>query len=90
MPRPHTKRRETAPAIVAAVVQPVARRLSRIEALLLEMRFEQDLHIKRVNALKEQLDALIERRVSHRPSGNAGLAPSPQEPAPRLQRGASV
>lgn len=30
------------PPVVAAVVQPVAKRLARIEALLIEMRFEQD------------------------------------------------
>jgi hypothetical protein len=40
-----------------------------------------------VNALKEQLDALTERRLSRRGRGNAQLAPSPLALAPRLQRG---
>src|ERR1700682_2658352 len=48
------------PPIVAAVVQPVARRLSRMEALLIEMRHEQDVQLKRATALQAQLDALTE------------------------------
>ena len=48
------------PPIVAAVVQPVARRLSRMEALLIEMRYEQDVQLKRFNALLARLDALTE------------------------------
>ena len=47
--------------IVAAVVQPVARRLARMEALLLEMRYEQDVQLKRSSALQEQLDTLTEQ-----------------------------
>ncbi len=74
MLKPNTKRRRTPQAVaapvalpvVAAVVQPVAKRLSRIEALLLEMRFEQDVLGKRLNALKEQLEVLSERRMSKR------------------------
>jgi len=54
------------PPVVAAVVQPVAKRLARIEALLLEMRFEQDVQARRVNALKVQLELLAERRTSQR------------------------
>jgi hypothetical protein len=46
---------------VAAVVQPVARRLSRIEALLIEIRFELDVQLKRAIALQAQLDALTEQ-----------------------------
>lgn len=34
---------------VAAVVQPVAKRLSRMEALLIEMRYEQDVQLKLVD-----------------------------------------
>ena len=75
------------PPVVAKVVQPVAKRLSRIETLLLEMRFEQDLQAKRVNALKEKLETLTERRASKRqrpanqhrptqPANGAGLAQS--------------
>src|SRR3984893_14001876 len=54
-----TDRRSVLP-IVAAVVQPVARRLSRMEALLIEMRYEQDVQLKRFNALLARLDALAE------------------------------
>jgi hypothetical protein len=71
MPEPNRKRRKPShpfvaavvPPLVAAVVQPVAKRLSRIEDLLCEMRFEQDLQAKRVAVLKEKLEALTERRV---------------------------
>jgi hypothetical protein len=52
--------RRSVPPIVAAVVQPVARRLSRMEALLIEMRYEQDVQLKRFNALLTRLDALTE------------------------------
>jgi hypothetical protein len=48
--------------LVAAVVQPVAKRLSRIEALLVEMRHEQDVKLKRIAAIQLQLDALTDRR----------------------------
>ena len=42
---------------MAAVVQPVAKRLSRMEALLIEMRYEQDVQLKRISALQLQVDA---------------------------------
>jgi hypothetical protein len=45
---------------VAAVVKPVATRLSRMEALLIEMRHEQDVQLKRVTSLEAKLDALTE------------------------------
>jgi hypothetical protein len=75
------------PSVAAAVVQPVAKRLARIEAILLEMRFEQELQTKRFNALKERLDAFTESRVSKRdrsanqkkpaqPTNGKGLAQS--------------
>jgi len=48
------------PPIVAAVVQPVSKRLLRIEALLLEMRHEQDVQLKRVTDLQVQLETLAE------------------------------
>jgi hypothetical protein len=51
-------RRRIAPPIVAAVVQPVAKRLTRIEALLLEMRHERDGHLKRLAAIQLELDTL--------------------------------
>ena len=53
-------RRRSVPPIVAAVVQAVARRLSRMEALMIEMRYEQDVQLKRFNALLARLDALTE------------------------------
>jgi hypothetical protein len=46
--------------VVAAVVQPVARRLSRIEDLLVEMRCEQDVQLKRVAALHAQLENIAD------------------------------
>ena len=74
MPRTGTKRRPQhlrvvaaiVPPVVDGVVQPVARRLARIEALLIEMRFGHDVQTKRINALKEQLDVLTEKRLSKR------------------------
>jgi hypothetical protein len=48
------------PPVVAAVVQPVAKRLLRMEALLLEMRHEQDVQLRRVTALQVQLETLAE------------------------------
>ena len=41
---------------MAAVVQPVAKRLSRMEALVIEMRHEQDVQLKRISALQLQVD----------------------------------
>ena len=61
MPRAKTSRRRTAPPIVNAIVQPVARRLARMEALLIEMRHEQDVQLKRSRALQEQFDTLAEQ-----------------------------
>jgi hypothetical protein len=66
------------PPVVAAVVQPVAKRLSRIEALLLEMRFEQDVQAKRVNALKVQLELLTERRTPQRQRARPDEKSQPQ------------
>jgi hypothetical protein len=48
------------PAIVAAVVRPVNTRLSRMEDLLIEMRWEHDVRLKKINRLQEQIDALTE------------------------------
>ena len=61
MPSPKPVRRRKLPRIVAAVVQPVAKRLSRMEALLIEMRNEQDVQLKRVTALLTQLNTLTEQ-----------------------------
>ena len=56
----HNTRRRSVQPIVAAVVQPVAKRLSRMEALLMEMRYEQDVQLRRAAALQAQLEALTE------------------------------
>jgi len=56
---PATRRRKL-PPIVAAVVLPVAKRLARIEALLLEMRHEQDVKLKKLKELEIQLETLTE------------------------------
>ena len=55
-----TARRLTLPPLVVAVVQPVAKRLARIEALLIEMRHEQDVQLKRVAVLQVQLETVAE------------------------------
>jgi hypothetical protein len=41
-------------------VQPVTRRLSRIEDLLIEVRGVLDMHLKRISALQKQLNELKE------------------------------
>jgi len=46
------------PPVVAAVVRPVSTRLSRMEDLLIEMRHEQDVKLKKINKLQEQIDEL--------------------------------
>ena len=53
------RRRKVLP-VVAAVVQPVTKRLSRIEDLLTEIRHEQDVKHKKIAALQVQLDELAE------------------------------
>jgi hypothetical protein len=60
MSKANTDRRRRVPPIVAAVVQPVAKRLSRMEALLIEMRHEQDVQLRRITSLQAQLDTLTE------------------------------
>jgi hypothetical protein len=52
-------RRRPVPILVAAVVQPVTKRLARMEDLLLEMRHEQDVQLKRVSALQANIETLI-------------------------------
>jgi hypothetical protein len=61
MPKVKTSddRRNNQP-LIAAVVQPVARRLGRIEDLLIEMRYEQDVQLKRVIKLGERIDVLTD------------------------------
>jgi hypothetical protein len=58
----HTKKtvRRKMPRIVTAVVQPVSKRLSRMEGLLIEMRAEQDVKLRKINRLQQQIDELTE------------------------------
>ncbi len=61
------KARRQVPAIVAAVVRPVSTRLSRMEDLLIEMRAEQDVNLRKINRLQEQFDELsrtVRRRLT--------------------------
>jgi hypothetical protein len=58
--RTKKKIRRRLPLIVAAVVRPVSTRLSRMEDLLIEMRAEQDVKLKKINRLQEQVDELTE------------------------------
>ena len=67
MPRKIPARRRKLPPIVAAVVQPVAKRLLRIEALLIEMRHEQDFQLKRASDLQIQVETLTEYVKTVRP-----------------------
>jgi hypothetical protein len=65
-----SRRRRSTPPIVAAVVQPVAKRLTRIEGVLLEVRNEQDVLLKQIRALQLQVDTQLDgnngarRRIS--------------------------
>jgi hypothetical protein len=59
MPTKKKAHRKVSP-IVAAVVRPVSTRLSRMEDLLIEMRAEQDVKLKKINKLQEQFDNLTE------------------------------
>jgi hypothetical protein len=58
--RTKKKIRRKLPPIVAAVVRPVSTRLSRMEDLLMEMRAEQDVKLKKINRLQEQVDELTD------------------------------
>jgi hypothetical protein len=60
MPKKNARQRRRVPPIVAAVVRPVAARLARMEAILIEMRHEEDIRLKRINAIQTQLDTLTE------------------------------
>jgi len=40
-------------------VRPLATRLSRMEALLIEMRFAQDVKLKRMTALQIQIESMV-------------------------------
>ena len=60
MPTRKIARRRKVLPMVAAVVQPVTKRLSRIEDLLTEIRHEQDVKHKKIAALQVQLEELTE------------------------------
>lgn len=57
-----TKKRASrkVPPIAAAIVRPVTTRLSHIEDLLIEMRGEHDVKLKKINKLQAQIDELTE------------------------------
>jgi hypothetical protein len=58
--------RRKVPRIVAAVIRPVSTRLSRMEDLLIEMRAEQDVKLKKINKLQQQFEELthtVKRRL---------------------------
>jgi len=54
------KARRRIPPGVAAAVRPVSTRLSRMEDLLIEMRAEQDVKLKKINKLQGQVNQLAE------------------------------
>ena len=58
--RTKKKARRKVPPIVATVLRPVSTRLARMEDLLIEMRGEQDVKLKKINKLQQQLDQLTE------------------------------
>ncbi len=62
-----TNARQRLPPVVAAIVRPVSTRLSRMEDLLIEMRTEQEVKLKKIvklqdqiNGLQQQFDKLLE------------------------------
>ena len=60
MQKANAPRRRSAIPVVAAFLQPVTKRLARMEALLIEMRHEQDVKFKRLAALQAQIDGVAE------------------------------
>lgn len=66
MPPKAVSRRQTARPVAVPVVLPtlakvvrtVSSRLSRMEALLIEMRYEQDVQLKRIAALHVQIESV--------------------------------
>ena len=57
------------PLVVTAVVRPVNARLSRMEDLLIEMRHEHDVKLRKINALQAQVNELAES-LRRRSSGS--------------------
>jgi hypothetical protein len=58
MAKEHAPRRRRVPAVVAVVQPAVAKRLARMESILIEMRHEQDIKLKRIGAIERRLDEL--------------------------------
>jgi hypothetical protein len=67
------KARVTIPPVVAAVVRPVSTQLSRMEDLLIEMRHEQDVRLKKINKLQDQVDLLTDALQPRVAQGLKGL-----------------
>jgi len=78
MPKANTDHPRRVPPIVTTVVQSIARRLARMESLLIEMQHEQSVHLKRVTSLQVQLDELTER---------VGANGTSQQSGPRRRQG---
>ena len=74
MPKP-TARHKVPP--IVAVVQRVVKRLSRIEGLLIEMRHEQDVQLKRSTALQRQFDELAVQVTEGSPKIRRSRASTP-------------
>ena len=60
MPTRKKAQRPKVPRLVVAVVQPVTKRLSRMEDLLIEMRGVLDTHLRRITTLQGQINELKE------------------------------
>lgn len=58
MPARKIARRRKVLPVVAAVVRPVTKRLSRIEDLLTEIRHEQDVKHKKIAVVQAQIEEL--------------------------------
>jgi hypothetical protein len=61
---PHHRRQP----IAVLIVKPVTARLARLESLLVEIRHEQDVKLKRLRKLEDALDALSDLVTAKRQS----------------------
>jgi hypothetical protein len=73
MPTKKTALGPKVPPVVVAVVKPVTKRLSGIEDLLVEIRAEQDRHLKQITKLQIQFDALSPTVEEHLSRASVGL-----------------
>jgi hypothetical protein len=76
------QRKSTLP-VVAAVLQPVTKRLARMEAILIEMRYEQDIKLKRLSALEAQIDGVAESIELGRANPRRSSKPDARRARPR-------